>query len=438
MLFGLFAATLAHRYPQRGVGVQAQNARRELVGIVRLDADAAARVLHKPPHVTGDIRADQEGLTTGHNLVHLRRHRVACRSLAIQSHLDVTRRPQPGQALVWLEREKAHVGQSERSGLLHESRPHYSVAHDQELDVGHVSHLHSGFEEGLQVIYVANIARVRDDEFVRQSVPLAERVVFWQWLDKRRIHKIRNHRDFVRCNTFRDDVVAEGWGDDTDARRMAIHEALDLLEHCDRVPAAELPGHHRSLRIQILDVVDEWNSLGSTDQERCDTAKERAVRAQNDVVRFAREDAGKRRHPAERQVTQQAVRHALLGARGIHIQSKHIHAVVGATFGQLASILVPDAELLVMWEACQHRHLVPARLQARTQLRHQQTSRVHVGRELNDQKENPHTDGPAQLNVSVGSRSCEPGNPRGPERPYGFAESSRWPRRAGRQLARCR
>ena len=82
----------------------------------------------------------------------------------------------------------------------------------------------------------------------------------------------------------------------------------------------------------------------------------------------------------------------MLGARGIHVQSEDIHAVVGGTLRQLPAVLVPDAELLIVREARKYRDVMPARLEARDQLRHQDASRIDVGWELNDEKKNAHVE----------------------------------------------
>src|SRR5581483_4451522 len=118
----------------------------------------------------------------------------------------------------------------------------------------------------------------------------------------------------------------------------------------DGPPPAELPGGDGCLGVEVLDVVDERGAVGPPDERGGDPGEERAVGAEDDVERAGVERAGQGGERAEGEVAEQALVHLLLAAGGVDPEAEDVHAALAAALEQLAAVLVPDAEVLVVGE----------------------------------------------------------------------------------------
>src|SRR5262249_34935848 len=99
---------------------------------------------------------------------------------------------------------------------------------------------------------------------------------------------------------------------------------------------------------------------------------------------------------------------------GVDPEPKDVHAAVCGALEELASVLVPDPELLVVRKGRNNRDAVAAANKALRELAHEHAAGVDVGWKLNDQDQNAHQ-----------SAICRPCDCRSSTHPCAYARNTR-------------
>jgi hypothetical protein len=162
-------------------------------------------------------------------------------------------------------------------------------ARDDDADVLAVAQKGRRADEAVEVLCVADVARVHHDEPRREPVPFRPRVVAALWRDRTRVHPVRDHPQTLGGRALRLEPLAHGLADRDDAVGAAQVRADEPAQHADDRRVAEPVELGGDLGEDVL-ADDEHGSAEAASHGHAEVSHDRRVgHAEDEIGRRARE-----------------------------------------------------------------------------------------------------------------------------------------------------
>ena len=283
----------------------------------------------------------------GHDPVETARNDVPREPGCQPDHVHVGARQRLGQPLARLVRQEAYVVESEARGQPHHLSSSRTQPHDQDDEVFEIAQAVGGADERVEILRVADVSRMHDDELAGEAVLRRPRVVVRLRANLRDVDPVRDHPDPLRRSAFRLEARPHRLADGDDAVRAPQVERHRAAKRRDHERVSQPPERGRNLREHVLADDDERRSMPPRDEDRHRAEHRRIGHAQDDV-RVPCGEAADECGAHERQVVQRPARKASAIERG----GRH----------PLDRDAVPDdapaLALLVLHRARDHAHVV--------------------------------------------------------------------------------
>ena len=228
------------------------NRPREQIRSSRLDRDAAPRILDHVHDLALGVCRDDHRASDGENTVHPARNDEPREPLDETDEMKIGRGKRLRQHLARLIRQEDHlVGAQAVSELDELGLPGTAPDHD-EADVLEIAQEGGGAHEHVEVLRIAHIPRVHDDELVDQAVLAGPGVVLRARHQFVGIHPVSNHHDPLGCHALRDQPRLHRLADRNDAVGIAQSHADEQPESPDEHRVPQAAQFDRDLREDVL------------------------------------------------------------------------------------------------------------------------------------------------------------------------------------------